>query len=54
MREAGLAAVMNMRSRTEPHCVLRVYQDPELARRFEQQAELPSRPYASSDTPEGA
>jgi hypothetical protein len=42
MDAAGLFAVLDMESRTEPHCVLRVYADREKARSFEQQAKLPS------------
>ena len=47
MREAGLYAVMDMESRTEPHCCLRIYTDPELAHTFEQQCKLPSKPYSN-------
>ena len=42
----GLHAVLDMQSRSEPHCVLRVYTDGEEAAAFERQALLPSRPYA--------
>jgi hypothetical protein len=45
MEAAGLYAVLDMHSRHEPHCVLRVYSDPEKARQFERQAALPSHPY---------
>jgi len=46
MAEAGLYAVMDLESRTEPHCVFRVYADPGKAREYERHAVLPSRPYA--------
>lgn len=45
MQAAGLHAVVDLHSRSEPHCVLRVYRDAAKARAFEQQATLPSRPY---------
>ena len=45
MQAAGLHAVMDMESRSEPHCVLRVYKDKALADAYEAQAQLPSRPY---------
>lgn len=47
MEAAGLHAVFDIESRTEPHCVFRIYKDREQARAFEQQARLPARPYAS-------
>lgn len=40
MQAAGLYAVMDMQSRSEPHCVFRVYRDAESAQEFEQQAQL--------------
>jgi hypothetical protein len=45
MEEAGLYAVMDMKSRTEPHCAFRVYKDKAKADEFERQATLPSHPY---------
>ncbi len=45
MQAAGLYAVMDMQSRSEPHCVFRVYRDPESARDFENAAKLLSKPY---------
>ncbi|MBT3376673.1 MAG: hypothetical protein HN742_15825 [Lentisphaerae bacterium] len=45
MQTAGLHAVMDMRSRTEPHCVFRVYADKALADAFASEAALVSRPY---------
>lgn len=45
MEASGLHAVLDMKSRSEPRCVLRVYRDPEKARAFEQTATLPSHPY---------
>lgn len=44
MDAAGLFAVLDMESRTEPRCVLRVYVDREKAMEFERQAKLPSLP----------
>ncbi|NQT52328.1 hypothetical protein HQ576_09775 [bacterium] len=49
MQASGLHAVLDMHSRTEPHCVLRVYADKEKADAFERQATLPSHPYAPTD-----
>lgn len=46
MEAAGLHAVQDMESRTEPHCVLRVYTDPEKAKEFERQAKLLALPLA--------
>ncbi len=45
MQKAGLYAVSDMESLTEPHCVLRVYRDPALARAYARQACLPAHPY---------
>lgn len=47
MEASGLYGVMDMESRTEPHCTFRVFADPEPAQEFEQQAQLPSKPYAA-------
>ena len=44
MDAAGLYAVMDMESCTEPHCVFRVYVDPEKAKEYKRQAKLPSLP----------
>jgi len=44
---AGLHAVCDMRSRREPHCVLRVYKDREKAEAFAAQSVLPADPYGS-------
>ena len=46
MEAAGLHAVGDMESRTEPHCTNRVYTDPAKARAFEERARLPAKPYA--------
>ena len=48
MEACGLYAVLDMESRTEPHCVFRVYADKAKAEAFERQAALPSRPYADA------
>ncbi len=45
MQASGLYAVHDVESRTEPHCVLRVYVDKKKAEAFERQAKLPARPY---------
>jgi hypothetical protein len=45
MRSAGLYAVMDMRSRSEPHCIFRVYENQGLAKQYEKQATLLSKPY---------
>jgi len=45
MRNAGLYAVMDMRSRSEPHCTFRVYTDPEKAKARAREAALLSCPY---------
>lgn len=45
MQAAGLHAVMDMHSRDEPHCIMRVYKDKEKADRFAAEAVLVSRPY---------
>lgn len=44
MEASGLFAVDDIESRTEPHCVLRVYADAEKAAEYERQAKLPARP----------
>lgn len=46
MKAARLYAVMDMESRSEPHCVFRVYHDRRRAREFERRARLLSKPYA--------
>ena len=45
MDYAGLYAVLDMRSRTEPHCRFRVYADKTKADAFAAEAELVSKPY---------
>ena len=45
MEAAGLHAVMDMQSRSEPHCVFRVYTDADEATAFAEQAQLLSTPY---------
>ena len=45
MKYAGLYAVMDMESRTEPHCRFRVYTDKIKADKLAAQAHLVSRPY---------
>ena len=45
MKASGLYAIMDMKSRTEPHCVFRVYEDQAKAAEFERQCELVSKPY---------
>lgn len=42
---AGLYPAHDMESRTEPHCLLRVYKDAKEAREFQAQAKLPADPY---------
>lgn len=49
MESAGLHAVLDMHSRSEPHCVFRVYADAGHAAAFERQARLASRPYGQSN-----
>ena len=51
MDAAGLYAVMDMQSRTEPHCVFRVYVDSEKAMKYERQAKLPSLPLVRVEPP---
>ena len=48
---ANLHAVGDMYSRSEPHCLLRLYCDKDKADAFEAQATLPSRPYADPVCP---
>jgi len=48
MEAAGLHAVMDMQSRTEPHCVFRVFRDKAEAEAYERKARLPSKPYAAN------
>ena len=45
MEEAGLYVAYDMESRTDPHCVFRVYKDRRKAEAFRQQARLPADPY---------
>ena len=51
MAAAGLHAIMDMESRAEPHCVMRVYKDKAKAQAYERQAKLPSKPYAAGGLP---
>jgi len=53
MQAAGLHAVFDIESRTEPHCVFRVYKDYEPARAFAHQARLPAHPYAAEGNFQG-
>ncbi|MBM4030822.1 MAG: hypothetical protein FJ291_03455 [Planctomycetes bacterium] len=46
MEASGLHAVLDMHSRTQPRCLLRVYRDPAQAAAFERQAVLASHPYS--------
>ena len=46
MKAARLHAVMDMESRSEPHCVFRVFRSRRLAREYEGRARLCSKPYA--------
>ncbi len=48
MRDAGLHAVMDIESRSEPHCIFRVYEDPLLAQAFEKEVLLLAKPYPPS------
>lgn len=43
MDEAGLYAVLDMESRSEPHCIMRVFTDRDKALEFERQARLPCK-----------
>ena len=45
MKASGLYAVMDMESRTEPHCTFRVYGDKAKAMEFERKVKLISKPY---------
>ena len=45
MEAAGLHAACDIESRSEPHCVLRIYKDRDKSRAFEEQARLPAKPY---------
>ena len=49
MDAAGLHAAFDMESRTEPHCVLRIYTDKAKADAYVAQAKLPAHPYAETD-----
>lgn len=54
MKAAGLYAVLDMESRTEPHCVFRVFKHQSLAREWERRAQLLSKPYARHPAKKGA
>lgn len=43
MEAAGLHPAYDIESRSEPHCVLRVYKDLDKARVFQEQAQLPAK-----------
>ena len=45
MDASGLYAVMDMESRTEPHCTFRVFSGKTKATEFERKAKLLSKPY---------
>ncbi len=51
MEKAGLYGVMDMKSRSEPRCVFRVYEDKAKADAYERTATLSSRPYAPASRP---
>ena len=51
MAHAGLHAVFDMESRTEPHCVMRVTRDKKKAEEFAKHAKLPSTPYIPASLP---
>ena len=51
MRYAGLHAVLDMKSRAEPHCVFRVYRDLAKAEAWAATCELRSQPYGLPDRP---
>ena len=53
MEASGLFPAYDIESRTEPHCVMRIYEDPAKAQEFQRQAKLPANPYPDSecDTP---
>lgn len=46
--DAGLHVAYDMESRTEPHCVCRIYTDSEKAETFQRNATLPAEPYADT------
>lgn len=45
MEAAGLHVAYDIESRTEPHCVFRVYKDSDKAQIHAKQAKLPADPY---------
>ena len=49
MKAGGLYAVMDIHSRSQPHCAFRVYKDNDKAQSYERRAKLVSKPY---DDPE--
>jgi hypothetical protein len=53
MKASGLYAVMDMESRTEPHCTFRVFSDKAKAMEFERKARLLSKPYDAAAAPAG-
>lgn len=46
MDAAGLYAVFDIESRTEPHCVFRVFREPDQAHAYRRKVRLPASPYA--------
>jgi len=50
---SGLHAAYDIESRSEPHCVMRIYKDHEKAQAYENQAKLPAKPY-TQPAPEDA
>jgi hypothetical protein len=51
MKASCLYAVMDMESRTEPHCTFRVFRDKAKALEFERKARLLSKPYEEAAAP---
>lgn len=49
MEASELHAAYDIESRTEPHCVFRVYKDEQKAKEYEQLAQLPAKPYSLPD-----
>jgi len=54
MKRAGLHVAYDMESRSQPHCVFRVYTDPAQAAEFARQAKLPAFPYRDEAVPDSA
>lgn len=47
MVAAGLHVAYDIETRTQPHCVFRVYRDRDKAQAFRQEAQLPADPYGN-------